>query len=274
MHAIVFAAVFAALALSQNAASACDSPRVDVDGHGVWMRVAGSGPVTVLFESGNGADSSDWAAIEPAVRALGVRTVLYDRSGLGQSEPAPGPYTIDQDAAALERALSACAVDGPLIIVAHSYGGFIAELRAAADRNVVGLVLVDAAVPGYFTDAVSDGIVAEYSPQFSALEQARPQVARVLIPIVRAYPDTARRMRNVTVPATTPVIDIVAERTWVSTPEQVEAWRSAHAAFVAESPQREALFAADSGHNVMHDQPAIVIAAIARMLERTRPQLD
>src|SRR5262245_8459675 len=151
MRALIVAAVFALLACGQSPAAACSGARVDVGGYGLWMRVAGRGPVTVLFESGNGADSSDSAAIEPVVRASGVRTILYDRAGLGQSEPAPGVYTIDNDAAALDRALAACGVEGPLIIVAHSYGGFIAELRAASHRNVAGLVLVDAAVPEYFT---------------------------------------------------------------------------------------------------------------------------
>jgi pimeloyl-ACP methyl ester carboxylesterase len=262
------AALFAVFVLSHGAAWACEGSRVDVGGYGLWMRVAGSGPVTVVFESGNGADSSDWSAVEPAVRGLGVRTVLYDRAGLGQSEPAPGPYSIDDDVAALERALAVCGVDGPIIIVAHSYGGFIAQLLAASDSDVAGLVLVDAAVPGYFTDEVAQGVVREYSPQFPALEQARPDLARVLIPIVRAYPETARVVRSATLPASTPVIDITAERSWVSTPEAHEMWRRAHAMFVAESSAREAVFAAGSGHNVMRDQPNVVIDAITRMIGR------
>lgn len=268
MRTFIIAIVVGVLGLSQGSALACEGSRVDVGGYGIWMRVAGSGPITVLFESGNGADSSDWTAVEPAVRESGVRTVIYDRAGLGQAEPARGPYTIDNDVVGLERALTACGVDGPLIIVAHSYGGFIAEVLAASDRNVVGLVLVDAAVPGYFTDDVADGIVAEYSPQFPALEQARPDLARVLIPIVRAYPETARRMRTVVVPMATPVIDIVAERSWVSTPEALEAWRRAHEMFVAESPAREAVFAAGSGHNVMRDRPEVVVDAIRHMIAK------
>ena len=268
MRTFIVAFVVSVLGLGPASALACEGARVDVGGYGIWMRVAGSGPVAVLFESGNGADSSDWSTVEPLVRESGVRTVVYDRAGLGQSEPAPGAYAIDNDVAALERALAVCGVDGPLIIVAHSYGGFIAEILAASEHSVAGLVLVDAAVPGYFTDDVANGIVAEYSPQFPELEQARPDLARVLIPIVLTYPETARRMRAVVVPLAMPVIDIVAERSWVSTPEALEAWQRAHEAFVAESPAREAVFASGSGHNVMRDRPEVVLDAIRQMIAK------
>lgn len=42
--------------------------------------------------------------------------------------------------------------------------------------------------------------------------------------------------------------------------------RRVHAAFVAASPARTAVFAAGSSHDVMHDKPAIVIDAIGRLL--------
>jgi pimeloyl-ACP methyl ester carboxylesterase len=265
--------VLGALLLAPLAhAATCNGERVDIGGRHLWMRVAGEGALSVVFESGNGDDSSAWASVEPAIRNLGVRTVVYDRAGLGRSDPAPGAYVIDDEVSALERALDACGVDGPIVLVAHSYGGFIATLLAARNERVVGVVLVDANVPDAFDDATTAAIVAEYEPQFPALQQAAPELARVLMPIVLAYPETARRVRAVGFPHDTPVIDIVAERSWGSTQERNAALRQAHADFVTRSPARAALFAAGSGHNVMRDKPEAVIDAIAQMVERVGAQ--
>jgi pimeloyl-ACP methyl ester carboxylesterase len=249
----------------------CQERRVDVGGYWLWTQVAGKGSPTVVFESGGGNDASDWANIEPEVRrSNAVRTFLYDRAGLGKSDRAPGPYRIDNEAVALEHALDAREVRGPIVLVAHSYGGFVATLVAARDARVAGAVLVDANLAGFFDNAEARRMVARYSPGFASLEQARPALARVLVPLVQAYPETAARMRQVTFPASLPTIDIVAERTWVDTPEEVSAMRQAHAAFVAGSSAREAVFASGSGHNVMRDRPEVVLDAIARMVQRVR----
>lgn len=258
----------AALLAAPLANASCDGESVDIGGRHLWVQMAGEGATTVVFESGNGDDSTAWAAIETAIRARGVRTFVYDRAGLGRSDPPPADYAIATEVSALQRALDMCGVNGPIVVVAHSYGGFIATLLASENERVAGIVLVDANTPNYFTDAITAGIVAEYSPQFPALEQAAPALARVIVPVVRAYPESARIVRAAGVSHDLPVIDIVAERSWRSTPEGNETLRQAHAAFVAASPAREAVFAAGSGHNVMRDRPDVVIDAITRMLAR------
>jgi pimeloyl-ACP methyl ester carboxylesterase len=231
------------------------------------MQVAGHGDPTVVFEAGNGDDSSVWAGIEPQVRQrCGVRTVMYDRAGLGKSGPAPSPYRIDDEATALERALDRFGVRGPIVLVAHSYGGFIATLVAASDKRVVGVVFVDANVVEFFDDAEVAHIVAKYTPQIDTLRRTDPALADVMGPIIRAYPDTVRRMREVVLPLTLPVIDIVAEHSWGDSAEEAAAMKRAHAGFVAASPARVALPATGSSHYVMRDQPDLVIDAIARLL--------
>lgn len=236
----------------------------------LWMQVAGDGDPTVVFEAGGGDDSSVWAGIEPAVRLRsGVRTVVYDRAGLGKSPPAPGPYRIDHEVDALERALARFSIKGPIVIVAHSYGGFLAELVAARDKRVAGVVLVDANLAAAFDDAEVAHLQARYLPQLSALEKANPKLAQVLGPVLRAYPDTVARVKAAPFPPTLPIIDIVAEHSWGDSDAENDAMKKAHAAFVAAAPAaREAVFAAGSSHNVMHDQPELVIGAIGRAIQR------
>ena len=237
----------------------------------LWMQVDGQGDVTVVFEAGGGDDSSVWAGIEPDVRrANGVRTVVYDRAGLGKSAPAPGPYHIDDEAGALVRGLDRFAIKAPIVLVAHSYGGFVATLVAAKDPRIAGVVLVDANLAAFFDDAEVAHLQAKYAPQFAALEQAKPALARVLIPVMRAYPETAKRMRAVAFPAALPAIDIVAEHSWGDSDEENAAMRRAHDAFVAASPARQQVVATGSSHNVMHDRPQVVTDAIAAMIRRVR----
>ncbi len=260
--------------LATGAASAAsEGQRVDVGGYKIWMQVSGEGTPSVVFESGGGNDSSAWANIEPVVRQRsGVRTVVYDRAGLGKSDPKPGPYKIDDEVAALKRALDFCGVRGPIVLVAHSYGGLLATLMAANDSRIVGVVLVDAALPGYLDDAEVARILAKYTPQFGELERANPPMARVMIPLLQAYPQTAKRMREVQFPMALPVIDITAEQTTADSPEELALLRRVHAEFVAASTAREALFAAGSGHNVMRDRPSLVIDAIVKMVNRIRTE--
>ena len=145
----------------------------------------------MVFEAGGGEDSSVWAELGPAVRARnGVRTMVYDRAGLGRSRPNTPPYRIDDEADAL--------------------------------------------------------------------------------PLIEAYPATVERLRQVDIPAATPTIDIVAERTWVETPEEIEAIRRVHREFVAASPHRRAVVAEGSGHHVMHDRPDVVLAAVEQLVVTVR----
>ena len=235
------------------------------------VTVEGEGSPTVVFESGGGNDGSVWADIAPEVRRRAdVRTVVYDRAGLGGSGPVPLPYSIDNDAAALGAVLDRAGVDGPVVLVAHSYGGYIASLAAERDPRVAGLVLLDASLPGEPDDATVDRILARYRPLYGRLREEAPDLAPRMISMMEAYPATVDRLRRVVLPASLPVIDVVAEDPWGDTPEEKEASRRSHAAFVAGSPAREAVLAEGSGHQVMVDRPDLVVEAVARMVDRVR----
>jgi hypothetical protein len=119
--------------------------RVDAGGYHVWIQASGHGSPTVVFESDGGDDSSVWSSVEPEVRHRNaVATVVYYRAGLGRSEPKSGPYRIDNEVEALRMALPTWGIHGPIVLVAHSYGGFVSLLTAAVDPRVAGLALVDA----------------------------------------------------------------------------------------------------------------------------------
>jgi pimeloyl-ACP methyl ester carboxylesterase len=252
----------------RDAAADCSAgQKVDVGGYALWMKSSGSGVPTVVFESGGGEDSSEWANIEPIIRErANVSTVIYDRAGLGKSDPDPRPYRIRDEATALRRALDQCGIRGPIVLVAHSYGGFISEIVASKDKRVKGLVLVDANIPSFFDDKEAAAISSRYTPLAQNLIKENPSLGRNLLRQDQAYPATARSMRDVHLPLSLPIIDITAEHTWVDAPDELAAMRHAHAQFVAESSNRVAIFAAGSGHYISRDRPEIVISAILRLI--------
>ena len=258
----------AGLALSGGAALAGCDGLIDVGGYSLWARTRGVGPVTVVFEAGGGATSEAWEALEPQVRALGVATLVYDRSGLGRSQLSPAPYSIERETRDLAKALDRCGVTGPKVLVAHSYGGYIAERLAARDPQVKGLVLVDANIPRLIDEAWARRIQDRYRPQYDGLKAKAPDLAKALIPMMEAYADTAKAMADVKLPASLPIVDITAEKSWNETPAEGEAMRAAHKAFVAEARTRTAMFAASSGHNVMRDRPDLVLDAIKTVVDQ------
>lgn len=112
-----------------------------VDGRRLHYMVGGSGPVTVVFESGLGLSRSVWGLVAPAVAAQ-TRAVVYDRAGTGRSDPDPAPRTVHRLADDL-LALLAGLGDGPFVLCGHSWGGPIVRVAAAQSAAVRALVLVD-----------------------------------------------------------------------------------------------------------------------------------
>src|SRR5262249_22103645 len=160
----------------------------------------GAGEISVAFEAGGGNDSSVWTEIAARIRATGVRTFTYDRAGLGRSGLGPSPYTIEGEVQTLRAAMTACDVRGPVLLVAHSYGGAIALLAAAQDDRVAGLLLIDALVPEATPKSEVDAVLATFRPQYDELRKQAPELAKAMIPLMEAYPVTVQRLDAVRLP--------------------------------------------------------------------------
>jgi pimeloyl-ACP methyl ester carboxylesterase len=120
---------------------------VDVGGHTLHINCVGEGSPTVILESALGATSVDWANIQPEV-ANTTRVCAYDRAGTGWSEPGPGPGDPQQIAGELHILLGNAGIDGPYVLVGHSFGGLYVRMYADLYPNEVeGMVLVDSSHP-------------------------------------------------------------------------------------------------------------------------------
>jgi pimeloyl-ACP methyl ester carboxylesterase len=102
----------------------------------------------VVLEHGAFGCASDWAVVQEKLAAKGLRSVAYDRAGLGWSDPGPKPRdgrAIVADLASLLRELDE---PGPYVLVGHSMGGLMVRLFALTHPDQsAGVVLVDAVVP-------------------------------------------------------------------------------------------------------------------------------
>ena len=265
----VLAILCCILAVAPAADASCKRGLVGPGRSGrLWVDDQGSGPVTVVFESGNGNDSSVWNEITPRVRRFGVRTLAYDRAGLGRSDPAPATYTVEAELARFQRLLRRCRVTGPIILVAHSYGGLLGLMTASNDKRVKAMVMVDAMVPGAMSARVIEESVVKLRPDHAAFRKEDPKRAGALIPLMEAMQATRRKFEVTAVSPDMPLVDIVADRSTFkgSDPQADAEWIRAHADFVASNPNRESVFATGSGHKVMLDKPDLVVDAIWRML--------
>ncbi len=118
---------------------------VDVGGHRLHLWKRGEGSPVVLFDAGSGGTVFDWGLVAGEVSET-TTTVVYDRAGMGWSDPGPEPRNTEHMIAELWTALEIAGIEGPYILVGHSFGGI--NMRAfyhAHPEQVVGMVLVDSA---------------------------------------------------------------------------------------------------------------------------------
>jgi pimeloyl-ACP methyl ester carboxylesterase len=131
------------------------------------LRVVLAGPrsarPTIVLEHGAFGCAADWAVVQERLAAKGLRSVAYDRAGLGHSDPGPKPRdgrAIVADLAALLRELDEPA---PYVLVGHSMGGLMVRLYALTHpAQTVGVVLVDAVTPDIMKTPSGAGAVRAF----------------------------------------------------------------------------------------------------------------
>ena len=120
---------------------------IAVDGDYLYLHCTGRGSPVVVLEAGLGGDHRGWDAVQPEL-ARTTRVCSYDRAGLSFSDAAPKRATATQKVNDLHDLLSAADVDGPYVLVGHSYGGMLVRVYAARYAvDVAGVVLLDSAHP-------------------------------------------------------------------------------------------------------------------------------
>ncbi|HVM99379.1 MAG TPA: alpha/beta fold hydrolase [Caulobacteraceae bacterium] len=145
---------------------------VEIEG-GRRLRYVAAGPTSsarplVILEAGSFGFSADWAAVQDHLAAEGLRSLAYDRAGLGLSDPGPAPRDSTAIVTDLERLLAALDEPGPYLVCGHSMAGMHVRLFAGRSAaQVRGLVLVDATTP----EAMDHPIAAQLVGHFNNLSK-------------------------------------------------------------------------------------------------------
>ena len=253
---------------------------IDIGGHRLAMTSQGAGSPAVVFETGLGAESGEWAAVEAQI--IGARTLRYDRANRGSSDPLPGPRSALQMVDDLDRLLRVASIEPPYILVGHSFGGLLARVFAHrhSDR-VASLVLVDAMHEDQFET---------FAPLFPPAEPSEPaELTRV-----RAFwqggwrsPEAtvekidftaslsqAREVRSLgDIP-----LHVIIAGTYLHQPlippsvrEPLQSrWQAQQLQFLKLSTESACSFALGSGHFIQRDQPSSIGEAINTMVAQVR----
>lgn len=262
------------------------SALVDIGGRQLAFRTQGEGVPTVVLEMGLGCPGSRYDAIAGQI-ATWTQVVWYDRAGLGQSDPAPTPRTIQDLILDLHTLLERAGIPGPFVLAGHSLGGTVARLYCERyPEQVAALVLIDASHEDQRERYLS--CLPPRQPQESpALEQLRQALE------VR-WTDPAANEERIDNFATSELLRtcrglgglplIVVSRGRPNhdpanyPPGLIEAmecaWQQMQRELTQLSSQGRQIIATRSRHAINEDEPEVIVEAIWRTVMLMREQME
>jgi pimeloyl-ACP methyl ester carboxylesterase len=215
------------------------------------VAVRGVGP-TVVFVSGIGEPGKNWNAVLERITEP-VTAVTYDRAGVGSSGPCPNPgdarpYSFFANQ--VSELLQAVDLDGPIVLVGHSFGCLVARVFAGRwPERIRGLVLVEGSVPQLSLWPGDNG---------GRRDGDHADATRI---------DTAAGAAEVGTLGGLRVPAVVLTRTpgrWdtpLATKEVDDNWRGRHEDLAAELDASH-IVAIDGGHRLNADAPRLVALAV------------
>jgi thioesterase domain-containing protein len=231
----------------------------DVGGYELYLRCSGTGTPTVVMDASANEDSSTWTDVESSLARV-TRVCVYDRAGLGQSEPGPVPRTSQTMVDDLTTLLHVAAVPGPYVLVGHSIAGFNVQVFAREDGGdtVVGVVLIDATPPDFI--AVLDSLGVYIPPPSDTVENPEGQDFQV---------SASQALAAGPFPPV-PLAVLTHGSPGSYGPPLEDVWQDLQAAQSQLSPNAQLIVARQSGHYIQNDQPRLVVRAITQVVKQAR----
>jgi pimeloyl-ACP methyl ester carboxylesterase len=250
----------------------------DIGGRQLFLRCTGHGSPTVVFEGGL---TTDWYELQNQQSGF-TRVCSYDRPGGpgSRSDPAPIPRTARDFVADLHALLRAARVPGPYVLAGHSNSGLFSVLYASTHpRQVAGLVLIDAVHPAYHRRQLA--LLKPLLPPevWEALRQeAMTPPPRLVDPegidIWTSERQTRMALRRAPL-RPMPLVVLAHGRPEPSPPgwpgEEVERlWQQLQRELAQLVPGGRLVVATESGHDIPHEQPELVLDAIGDVVLAVR----
>ena len=253
---------------------------VQVGKYRLNFQVIEGGNLTILLEAGGGMDSREWNNLAPELaRKTGATIVSYDRAGFGKSDLPETPQDMREEVEWLWQGLQKLNLYKDLILVGHSFGGWMIRLIASEHPEAVrGMVLVDP-----FTNEFVDLLGVEYldnHPMTGKLpfDTSKPdKLTKFQRAVVRMVGDglgpKIEIMRQTSIPSNIPVLVITSGRPFLPKTEEQEAWRLSHEQLTASIKGAALIVAEESDHMIPMRQPALIIEAVMKVINKNSPVL-
>ncbi len=257
---------------------------LDIGGRRLAMRSQGNGVPTVVLEMGLGAPGSLFDALARQIATF-THVLWYDRAGLGRSDPAPTPRTIQDIVLDLHTLLQKAQITGPSVFAGHSMGGLVVRLyRERYPEQVAALVLIDAS-----HEDQRERYLAVLPPQPHALpalahlrhiwevrwldpNQNDEQIDNVanseLLHSCRSLGDLPLAVISRGGPTRDP-----AKYPPGLIEEMERTWRQMQRELTHLSSQSRQIIASRSGHMINEDEPALIVEVIGQMVMQVREQM-
>jgi pimeloyl-ACP methyl ester carboxylesterase len=250
----------------------------DIGGRRLFLRCTGSGSPTVIFENGL---TTDWYELQNQLS--GSTTVCsYDPARQGgpssRSDGAPPPRTGLDRVHDLKALLDAAEVPGPYVLAAHSNGGLFSLLYSSLyPDDVAGLVLIDGVHPRYHRrvfNALKFQIPRDERPdawnQLCAVPSLQMDWERMNICLAEA--ETRTQLENS--PLEPMPLAVISHGVAQGSTEQdrilERVWQELQDELAAMVPGSDHLIATESGHDIQHTQPELVLSEITKVIDAVR----
>lgn len=216
---------------------------------------------TIILEAGGGKDSDSYRAIQHKLASLtGMRVMSYDRSGFGQSELGPAHFSAVDEVQVLKRCLEIQGFAEKLILVGLSYGGYLIQLFAAIYPELVsGLVLIDPMNVRY-VDHIGLEKLNAMMPYF---EHPATNAEKAGNRMIDHSTETFAALRGKEVPQHIPAILLTS-----GFPPLPGRWRQCHEEMVMNSEMHQLLIAEENHHDIVEENPELVIKTIIELIGR------
>lgn len=243
------------------------SRRVKVADGEMALFVSGSGTPAIIFEAGTGGDHRTWKDVQPTLGKL-TRTVSYDRLGLGSSSASKRFRSASNYVEELREGLRNAGITPPYVLVGHSLGGALVRLYASRyPSEVVGLVLVDPAMEGFFRRAAVEAPKAYLDQMEEEAAAADASGKEALKREFLAFETSMQQLRQAEFPKGKKVVILSAAEIQIREPLRVI--RLDENARWAKKVGATHIYV-NSGHSIHREHPDAVIKAVTQVLASAR----
>ena len=221
----------------------------------------------MVLEAGGKGNSANWSPVQSGIAEL-TRVCAYDRAGEGNSSSVPAHKTVEAMVRDLHALLDAAGIEGPYVIVGHSFGGRVVRPFANLYPNdVVGMVLVDPGHEDFQTRAEATLAPEEWLQYLEATGGAALRVQEMQGAVGLEPPGDF----PLVVLSASGYIDHDGLANDVD--ERLhQVLVGLHKELVALSPNGTHIVAEGSGHGIQYDRPDLVLAAVRQVVEDVRAQ--